>query len=226
MSLPSRSSVWSASSAPGTAGSGICFTQTTTFMATPVRARMARRVTLRSAGVRPTSKPIGPPGDGRPVPSAAMAERGRCRRGGRRARRRAPPAHRRTGDAGLDVAGRRQGPFPRDKTCGDGLTTAGPPRSSSSSASTCANSPATRRVRETVLVSPSGRRVRPPPAGRRRCTPRSCHAPSSTPRSSTPRARRASTCAKATRVDEADRVPAATASTPRRPATARSRPAS
>ena len=33
MSLPSRTSVWVVgSSLPGTAGSGICFTQTTTFM--------------------------------------------------------------------------------------------------------------------------------------------------------------------------------------------------
>src|SRR4051794_7555264 len=33
MSLPSRLSVWSGFRAPGSAGSGICFTQTTTFMA-------------------------------------------------------------------------------------------------------------------------------------------------------------------------------------------------
>src|SRR5689334_5051803 len=33
MSLPSRFSVWSGLRAPGSAGSGICFTQTTTFMA-------------------------------------------------------------------------------------------------------------------------------------------------------------------------------------------------
>ena len=42
MSLPERSSVWSASSFPGTAGSGICFTQTAMFIRS-LRVRARRR---------------------------------------------------------------------------------------------------------------------------------------------------------------------------------------
>ncbi len=51
MSLPLRFSVWSASRAPGTAGSGICFTQTTTFMGLLfVRGRGDARPGTRRSG--------------------------------------------------------------------------------------------------------------------------------------------------------------------------------
>src|SRR5438093_272769 len=43
MSLPLRSSVWSADSDPGTAGSGICLTQTATFITTPRPGRESAR---------------------------------------------------------------------------------------------------------------------------------------------------------------------------------------
>ena len=147
MSLPSRFSVWSASSAPGTAGSGICFTQTTTFMAlllgAPACDLPARRddsgqgcaagtsnrdksLSLRAslacpAGLRPR-RPLGerrPQARGRrAVPSTGDGRWSSCGAG---------PA----GTAAAITAARRglasccfdRARFPRDKTCGDGLTT-------------------------------------------------------------------------------------------------------
>ncbi len=47
MSLPSRFSVWSGFSAPGSAGSGICFTQTAMFMAADPATRRFRRAKLQ-----------------------------------------------------------------------------------------------------------------------------------------------------------------------------------
>ena len=128
MSLPARSSVWSASSLPGTAGSGICFTQTTMFMSVDsqcVRARRSGRRAGRDSGRRDAAllpKPA-PPGSTRgyrrTVTRQAMRRRARRRRraGRGRGRDRGPPP--RASTCSWSTRPR----FPRDKTCGDGLTT-------------------------------------------------------------------------------------------------------
>ena len=117
------------------------------------------------------------------VPSTAGgAVDSSCRR---RPGRRRGRAHRGRG-AGLQVVCVDQARFPRDKTCGDGLTTqalrlleaARPhPRRRSPPPGTCP-------VHECVVVSPSGRRGRAPAARPTATTPASSPAPASTPRSS------------------------------------------
>src|SRR5918994_3360584 len=61
-------------------------------------------------------------------------------------------------DAGLDVLLVDKATFPRDKTCGDGLTT-GALRLLERLGLELGALPAYATVRETVIVSPSGRRV-------------------------------------------------------------------
>src|SRR5690348_12192031 len=115
MSFPLRSSVWSASSAPGTAGSGICFTQTTTFMLLPVPCNFA----TRDSGNTPpeTSKRGGgaEPGTFEPMEKVDVIVAG----AGPAGTAAAISAVRR----GLRVVCLDKAQFPRDKTCGDGLTT-------------------------------------------------------------------------------------------------------
>ena len=61
MSLPARSSVWSASSLPGTAGSGICFTQTARFIGLLRSASFACSFGLSASGR--ADEPVAPPDD-------------------------------------------------------------------------------------------------------------------------------------------------------------------
>ena len=100
---------------------------------------------------------------------------------------------------GLDVLVVDKARFPRDKTCGDGLTTGALRLLDALGVDVREPARRTRRVSETVLVSPTGREVVVPAARRRRVRAASCHASSSTPRSSTTRAARASTCASTAR---------------------------
>ena len=97
---------------------------------------------------------------------------------------------------GLDVLVVDKARFPRDKTCGDGLT-AGALRGLEALGLDVRKLPSYASVTETVLVSPSGRRGRAPAAGRRRVRRRGDPRPSSTPRSSTARATRRRRCATA-----------------------------
>src|SRR5258708_1584032 len=57
MSLPLRSSVWSAESEPGTAGSGICLTQTATFMRLLFLGANRRTAPVRGTTIVPIHLP-------------------------------------------------------------------------------------------------------------------------------------------------------------------------
>ena len=129
MSLPARSRVWSASSLPGTAGSGICFTQTAMFMSwsTPQasgradragrRARPDSCLAMRSMFQTGRRVPIGPVPSNGDIDGRRRRARRRRRTGRDRRRHRSPPPRARRASSST-----RPG-FPRDKTCGDGLTT-------------------------------------------------------------------------------------------------------
>src|SRR4051794_11395889 len=115
MSLPLRLSVWSASSDPGTAGSGICFTQTTTFMLLPVLATsrpaiLAIPLPERRNGAEAPN----------PVPSTTMEKFDVVVVGAGPAGAAAAISATARGLRTVCVDKAR---FPRDKTCGDGLTT-------------------------------------------------------------------------------------------------------
>src|SRR5262245_56080896 len=101
--LPERSRVLSSSSVPGTFGSGICFTQTAMFMGGFWPPEPLRFQTGGTVGDMAATRPVevlvvgaGPAG------AAAAIESRRL---------------------GLDVLAVDKARFPRDKTCGDGLTT-------------------------------------------------------------------------------------------------------
>ena len=81
MSLPLRSSVWSAESEPGTAGSGICLTQTATFIRLLFVGANRRAAPVRGTTILPipphdveTCDVAVGPGSAGPVPSVPMAE--------------------------------------------------------------------------------------------------------------------------------------------------------
>ena len=200
MSLPSRLSVWSASSSPGTAGSGICFTQTTMFM----RCSESEGVAARRADA-----------------GRAADDRDACRIGAARVetcRYRRPPWPRPAastcsssgpGPAGIAAGDRGPPPrarrrscvdkarFPRDKTCGDGLTTGALRLLETLGARRPHARRRTRRSTRPCSSSPSGREVdaAAPPRRRvrRRRAPRRARR-----RARRPRARAgASTCARA-----------------------------
>ena len=171
--MPERSSVWSSSSLPGTVGSGICFTQTAMFMGgfwSPGRLRFQTGRYGRRPCPRPDPIEVLVVGAG-PAGAAAAIEARRL---------------------GLDVLVVDKARFPRDKTCGDGLTTG---------ALRAARAARGRRAR--VAVVRVGHRDRPrvrraAARSRSRCrptasTPAWCRARSSTPRSSRTRERKGST---------------------------------
>src|SRR4051812_19447510 len=126
MSLPSRlSACVEASSSPGTAGSGICFTQTTTCMVGSLRKMGDGPFWQGSGTAVETSDPADTSGSVAfgDVPTAAGPDE-------------APeldvlvvgagpagvPAALAAHERGLHVACLDRAVFPRDKTCGDGLT--------------------------------------------------------------------------------------------------------
>src|SRR6185503_18275975 len=119
MSLPSRfSACVLGSSSPGTAGSGICFTQTTTCMVGSLRKKGGRAILARVS--YPRRNGLGTvPG----VPTAARSDRKPdldvlVVGAGPAGVAAALTAHER----GLRTACLDRATFPRDKTCGDGLT--------------------------------------------------------------------------------------------------------
>ena len=195
MSLPLRSSVWSADSEPGTAGSGICLTQTATFIRLLCSVgRESAQAPARETTILPilpprrrnvAARPAPAAGRGsEPVPSARDGRARRRRRGGGRAGRDRGRDHGRR-PAACDVVCVDKAHFPRDKTCGDGLTANALrllEELGVSAGDLAATEPAF--VRETVLVSPSGRRAHLPLPDRRRARGGRDAGARSTPRSS------------------------------------------
>src|SRR5437588_8674122 len=138
MSLPLRLSVWSASSEPGTAGSGICFTQTTTFIRLLFgRGRPAILATVRAGRrnvpfwfameVTVAVRFLANRGPGAtcaqaravPVRSLSMEQADVVVVGAGPAGTAAAIT---AADLGMRVVCLDKATFPRDKTCGDGLT--------------------------------------------------------------------------------------------------------
>src|SRR5262245_44148994 len=158
MSLPARSSVWSASSLPGTAGSGICFTQTAMFI------RFSVEVVRRPGAPGHRHTPLMTrflPRSGRSgetwVPSRPLSESvlDVLVAGAGPAGVAAGIEARRMGLSALVVD---KATFPRDKTCGDGLTT-GALRLLDRLGFDVRTLPSWAAVQDTVIVSPSSREV-------------------------------------------------------------------
>ena len=202
--MPDRSRVWSASSLPGTAGSGICFTQTAMFMRGRLRQASGRADRRRAAEhglILACERADHVPnrrryqsGLYRRTVTSAAARRG-ARRGRRtgRDRRRRSTARR----LGLDVLVVDKARFPRDKTCGDGLTT-GALRGLEALGLDVRDAAVVRAGHRDRARLADRARGRAPAPGRRRVRRCGARAPSSTPRSSTaPRDARRRRCATA-----------------------------
>src|SRR5262245_54875990 len=164
MSLPDRSRVWSAPSDPGTAGSGICFTQTAMF----IRLRRWECAGFRGAPTQRRRPPddlilaaIGPSGRNvgtvEPLTGALQKEAPLdvlVVGAGPAGAAAGIEAHR----YGLATTVVDKATFPRDKTCGDGLTT-GALRLLDALGFDVRTLPSWTPITDTVLVSPSGREV-------------------------------------------------------------------
>ena len=163
--MPLRSSVWSAASAPGTAGSGICFTQTTTFMTTPLRVG-ARRSNARaapdsgkSAAIRVETCTVRSAHGTRRARMSEIRRRRRGRGGAGAASRR---PHHRVARRGCSVRVRRQGaasPATRRAATASPTGALRAARGARADARRASAATDAAVVRETVLVSPSGRHV-------------------------------------------------------------------
>ena len=164
--MPSRLSVWSASSSPGTAGSGICFTQTTMFMRLLLCARKRRAGDSGSPGHPRRNGPTG----------SSPATAGRYRR--RRCRRRVDVLVVGAGPAGAAAGDHRPATGPRRPVstrprsrATRRAATGSPPRRcgcSSTSGRPAPTSPATWPSTRPCSSPERPRRSSPAPGGRRR----------------------------------------------------------